>query len=215
MQTTGNDLAREMSDVFSCHHVPAMDVDSNRRILQSYGPNVNTEEINKIVNAWEELRIAHEKGTIIYPFSLREAVGVVKHLNEFPNDGIQEAVENVISFDRFDTSLVKRLNNIFLDHGISLGDRKATTEQIGHAEALSTPKTRASEPKHGKVDPENTPHVGGNTWAGKNFQWYCLVQLTIDFILLTLVLIHHHKYRRHWRQRHSWSRWAWWPIPTR
>lgn len=21
-------------------------------------------------------------------------------------------------------------------------------------------------PKHGKIDPENTPHVGGNTWAG-------------------------------------------------
>ena len=23
-----------------------------------------------------------------------------------------------------------------------------------------------SEPKHGKIDPDNTPHVGGNTWAG-------------------------------------------------
>lgn len=23
-----------------------------------------------------------------------------------------------------------------------------------------------STPKHGKVDPDNTPHVGGNTWAG-------------------------------------------------
>ena len=21
-------------------------------------------------------------------------------------------------------------------------------------------------PKHGKIDPENQPHVGGNTWAG-------------------------------------------------
>lgn len=24
----------------------------------------------------------------------------------------------------------------------------------------------AEGPKHGKIDPENTPHVGGNTWAG-------------------------------------------------
>jgi hypothetical protein len=24
----------------------------------------------------------------------------------------------------------------------------------------------AQGPKHGKVDPDNTPHVGGNTWAG-------------------------------------------------
>ena len=23
-----------------------------------------------------------------------------------------------------------------------------------------------TDPKHGKIDPDNTPHVGGNTWAG-------------------------------------------------
>lgn len=26
--------------------------------------------------------------------------------------------------------------------------------------------TSLSEPKHGKDDPENKPHTGGNTWAG-------------------------------------------------
>jgi hypothetical protein len=25
---------------------------------------------------------------------------------------------------------------------------------------------QATKPKHGKVDPANSPHVGGNTWAG-------------------------------------------------
>jgi len=25
---------------------------------------------------------------------------------------------------------------------------------------------QTSEPKHGKVDPTNAPHIGGNTWAG-------------------------------------------------
>lgn len=33
-------------------------------------------------------------------------------------------------------------------------------------EASSTPKTGLDEPKHGKEDPNNDPHVGGNTWAG-------------------------------------------------
>lgn len=28
------------------------------------------------------------------------------------------------------------------------------------------PKTGLSSPKHGKDDPKNEPHVGGNTWAG-------------------------------------------------
>lgn len=163
----GNDLAREMADVFSCHNVPAMDVDSNRQILRSYGPNVSSDLIDKVARAWEDLRIAHEKGIVVYPFSLREAVGVVKHLNAFPKDGIQVAVENVISFDRFDEALVKRLDSMFSDHGIRLLDRTVTAKQLGRAEGgISTPKTRASEPKHGKIDPDNTPHVGGNTWAG-------------------------------------------------
>lgn len=30
----------------------------------------------------------------------------------------------------------------------------------------SVPKTGLDAPKHGKEDPDNTPHVGGNTWAG-------------------------------------------------
>ena len=30
----------------------------------------------------------------------------------------------------------------------------------------SKPKFETDMPKHGKVDPENQPHVGGNTWAG-------------------------------------------------
>lgn len=33
-------------------------------------------------------------------------------------------------------------------------------------EYLRGGKTDLSEPKHGKVDPENKPHVGGNQWAG-------------------------------------------------
>lgn len=142
-----------MADVFSCHHVPPMDVESHRRILKSYGPNVDDDLINKIVNIWEDLRVAHKKGTIVYPFSVREAVGVVKHLNAFPNDGINEAASNVVSFDTLDTSLAKRLSKIFSRYGIQL-DKSATailsSREVG---TLSTPKTRASEPKHGKVDP--------------------------------------------------------------
>ena len=26
--------------------------------------------------------------------------------------------------------------------------------------------TDLDSPKHGKMDPDNAPHVGGNTWAG-------------------------------------------------
>lgn len=36
----------------------------------------------------------------------------------------------------------------------------------GGAGGLSENPPKVESPKHGKEDPENTPHVGGNTWAG-------------------------------------------------
>lgn len=33
-------------------------------------------------------------------------------------------------------------------------------------EYINNPKTDLSGPKHGKIDPDNKPHVGGNQWAG-------------------------------------------------
>lgn len=164
----GNNLAAEMADVFSCHTVPPLDSDSHKRILTSYGENVHPKVINKIVNIWEDLRVSHEKGSIIYPFSVRESVAVVKHLNIFPDDGIEDAVDNVIAFDRLDRALSKHLDDIFSSRGISVfSEEYAMERKMERAEGgVSTPKTRTSHPKHGKTDPNNDPHVGGNTWAG-------------------------------------------------
>lgn len=49
---------------------------------------------------------------------------------------------------------------------------KAWRKAVGpDGEYLQATKERVSgldvsSPKHGKVDPKNEPHVGGNTWAG-------------------------------------------------
>ncbi len=48
------------------------------------------------------LRVAQQEESMTYPFSIRESVNVIKHLNSFPDDGIENAIENVISFDRLD-----------------------------------------------------------------------------------------------------------------
>ena len=100
----GNDISGEMSDVFSCHTVPPLDSESQRKILQSYGPDVSDKRIRKIIDIWEDLRDAHERGVMAYPFSVREAVSVVKHLNRFPDDGLEGAFENVISLIDLTTS---------------------------------------------------------------------------------------------------------------
>jgi MoxR-like ATPase len=165
----GNDLSRHMSDVFACHVVPPMDKESHRRILTSYGKGVvQPSVIDKLVRVWEDLRVAHQTGSISYIFSVRESVSIVKHLSAFKEDGLQAAIENVLAFDRLDTSLSKHINKIFRKHGIRLVARDKVREMdisrsVG---GISTPKTRASNPKHGKEDPDNKPHVGGNQWAG-------------------------------------------------
>ena len=166
----GNDLAREMADVFSCHTVPPLDAASQQRILQRYGPTVPSHQLDQIIDIWQDLAKAHRKGLLAYPFSVREAVSVVKHLEQFPSDGLNEAIENVIAFDRFDSPLLKQLSSIFAQHGIegvTFGGRTTETllEQT-QGGISSTPRTGTDMPKHGKVDPDNTPHVGGNTWAG-------------------------------------------------
>ena len=169
----GNDLAKEMADVFSCHTVPALDRWSQERVLASYGPNVLPEHIRTIVEIWQDLATAHQKGILAYPFSVREAISVVRHLDAFPSDGLMRSVENIIAFDRFDDALLEQLFSIFARHGVHLQSSSRTVAAADdngfiprEGGGISTPRTRASMPKHGKVDPDNTPHVGGNTWAG-------------------------------------------------
>jgi len=41
-----------------------------------------------------------------------------------------------------------------------------TRQGVREADKKSTPRTGLDRPKHGKEDPKNEPHVGGNTWAG-------------------------------------------------
>lgn len=163
----GNNLAKEMADVFSCHTVPALDPDSQADILKSYGPNLPDETIQKIIRIWQDLSKAHERGILAYPFSIREAVSVVRHLEQYPDDGFESAIDNVLAFDRFDNALMKQLDSIFKQHGVQLPPAVATMLDGGGREGgISTPRTRASMPKHGKLDPTGAPHVGGNTWAG-------------------------------------------------
>lgn len=143
--------------MFSCHTVAPMDIESHKRILMSYGEAVPAPLVDKLVDIWEDLRLAHQRGALTHPFCVRESVNVIKHLNTFPDDGIECAIDNVVSFDRLDRTLSNHLDDIFGQHGVK-------QSSIGHVKGgmsgISTPKTRASSPKHGHVDPNNTPHIG-------------------------------------------------------
>lgn len=49
-------------------------------LLQQYGPDVPDATLQKLVAVFGELRSMADQGTISYPYSVREVVSIVKHL---------------------------------------------------------------------------------------------------------------------------------------
>lgn len=54
--------------------------ESEIQLLKQYGPDVDDNIIRKIVNAFGDLREMADNGLVSYPYSTREAVNIVKHL---------------------------------------------------------------------------------------------------------------------------------------
>lgn len=72
-------------DLFSCHAVDNPSIDSEMELLRSYGPDVPEDVMKKLVEAFAVLRNMADQGQLTYPYSTRELVNIVKHLqvNEF------------------------------------------------------------------------------------------------------------------------------------
>lgn len=114
----GNNLFRECGDVFSIHVVENLDLRSEINLLQAYGPDVPVDIINRIAHAFKDLRRAYEDQEMSYPYSAREAVAVVKHVQAYPEDGVAAAVENIIGFEGYNPRIRKQIALIFQSKGI-------------------------------------------------------------------------------------------------
>jgi von Willebrand factor A domain-containing protein 8 len=130
----GNNLFRECGDVFSIHVVENLDLKSEISLLQAYGPDVPVDIINRIAHAFRDLRRAYEDQEMSYPYSAREAVAVVKHVQAYPEDGVAAAVENIIGFEGYNPRIRKQIALIFQSKGIPVPIQQRLG---GHADALS------------------------------------------------------------------------------
>eukprot|EP00668_Euglena_longa_P001746 GGOE01002056.1.p1 GENE.GGOE01002056.1~~GGOE01002056.1.p1 ORF type:complete len:1414 (-),score=516.23 GGOE01002056.1:25-4002(-) len=165
----GNDFFMTCGDLFACHSIDNPDEDSIRAVLRSYGPAVPMETINLVIEAFTKLGALVDKGMLSYPYSLREMVNVVKHLQRYPFDGLEAALSNVFHFDRHDPTTYRVLAELFQKFGVKLGygpvgPRFVEPLQIEFLHSANPPPI--GDLKHGKEDPDNSPHVGGNQWAG-------------------------------------------------
>ncbi|KAL1505421.1 hypothetical protein ABEB36_004993 [Hypothenemus hampei] len=169
----GNDFFGTLGDLFSSRAVENPSRQSEIELLKNYGPDVPTKTIRKLVDIFGDLRSMADQGLLSYPYSTREVVNIVKHLQQFPADAdLEDVIFNVFDFDRYTPELLETLGEVLQRHGLS--KNVISNEYIAAKRAKENIQVTikrdsgldVSSPKHGKEDPKNEPHVGGNTWAG-------------------------------------------------
>ncbi|KAL7983993.1 hypothetical protein Chor_004533 [Crotalus horridus] len=94
---------------------------SKLAMLRQYGPDVPDSVLQKLVAAFGELRSLADQGIINYPYSTREVVNIVKHLQKFPTEGLANVVRNVFDFDSYNKEMREILISTLHKHGIPIG----------------------------------------------------------------------------------------------
>ncbi|XP_062982036.1 von Willebrand factor A domain-containing protein 8 [Elgaria multicarinata webbii] len=135
----GNDFFGTLGDIFSCHAVDNPKPNSELAMLRLYGPEVPEPALQKLVAAFGELRSLADQGIINYPYSTREVVNIVKHLQKFPTEGLANVVRNVFDFDSYNNEMREILIRTLHKHGIPIG-AKPTNVQLAKELVLPDPK---------------------------------------------------------------------------
>ncbi|KAH0624441.1 hypothetical protein JD844_031871 [Phrynosoma platyrhinos] len=135
----GNDFFGTLGDIFSCHAVDNPKPNSELAMLRQYGPEVPEPVLQKLVAAFGELRSLADQGIITYPYSTREVVNIVKHLQKFPTEGLANVVRNVFDFDSYNNEMREILIKTLHKHGIPIG-AKPTNVQLAKELPMPDPK---------------------------------------------------------------------------
>jgi len=91
-------------------------------MLESYGPSVPKATLEKLVSFFMDLRELVDRGDLSYPYSLRELIHIVKHLEKFGSDSVASTLQNVFHFDAYDKELQGPLAQLFQKHGFLQGN---------------------------------------------------------------------------------------------
>ncbi|XP_053732319.1 von Willebrand factor A domain-containing protein 8 [Synchiropus splendidus] len=135
----GNDFFGALGDIFSCHAVDNPKPKAELAMLKQYGPDVPDATLEKLVAAFGELRSMADQGSITYPYSTREVVNIVKHLQKFPNEGLANVVRNVFDFDSYNKDMREVLIEALHKHGIPIG---AKPSSVSLAKELPLPEVK-------------------------------------------------------------------------
>lgn len=170
----GNSFTEVIGEGFSCYAVANPDAKSERELLERMAPRVDPKLIGKLVLAFQDLRTAFEEDLINHPYSLRELIHIVRHLNQYPDEPLSEVMLNMLAFDLHRPEAMKLVQETFARNGLKVGNlsleelRAHAADKAKHSPgqvAYDPPgDTSLDKPKNGVEDDEI--HVGGNTFRG-------------------------------------------------
>lgn len=84
----GNDFFEECGDCFSSFPIDNPDEKSEELLLRAYAPTVNSDTLRSLTGLFADLRALVDDGLLSYPYSLREIVNIVRHLDKYGTDGL-------------------------------------------------------------------------------------------------------------------------------
>ena len=120
--------------MFDSYIIDNLPLESELSLLQSYGNNVDITVLRHIAGAFADLRGLHEARDLKYPFSAREAVSVVQHVQEFPADGVVAAVENILGFEGLSPVTRAQVARIFQSNDIPVPEKAPRGSQTDGGE---------------------------------------------------------------------------------
>jgi len=132
----GNDFYRECGDFFASHAIDNPDMASEVELLRSYGPNVSEKQIVELLGLFNELRRMVDSGVLSYPYSIRELVRLVQHIESYPEDSMEDVFSNVFAFDWHDKKLRELLMSTVSKFGIRMGSVRPAPFKYGNVNDL-------------------------------------------------------------------------------
>ncbi|KAF8263236.1 AAA domain-containing protein [Lactarius quietus] len=164
----GNHFMQVLGDNFSCHAISNPDLESERRLLTQLAPELSEDLVKRLIAAFHDLRQGYERGSLTYPYSLRELIAIVRHMQAYPDDELHETLRNVFDFDVYRVETTEKLDEVLRKHGLRAKSTDSTTRKTKKPLDMQfdPQKTDLDKPKHGQEDPTDAAHTGGKTFAG-------------------------------------------------
>ena len=117
----GNDIFSVCGAAFSVHSLVNPELDSELLLAAAVAPDVPAPVLESLVCVFQDLRGLVEGGALTYPYSMRELLNVLRHLQTYPGADVGDTLMNVLAFDRWDTRAMVLIENVLRRNNIPLG----------------------------------------------------------------------------------------------